>query len=49
MPDFRDVIPGTRASAGRVSLAELQAAMASGELTSAALRPPFSTCTASTG
>ena len=37
MPDFRDVIPGTRASAGRVSLAELQAAMASGELTSAAL------------
>ena len=37
MPDFRDVIPGMRASAGQASLAELQAAMASGELTSAAL------------
>src|SRR5215469_7819822 len=37
MPDFRDVIPGTHASAGQASLAELQAAMASGELTSAAL------------
>jgi amidase len=37
MPEFRDVIPGTRASAGRASLAELQAAMAAGELTSAAL------------
>jgi amidase len=37
MPDFRDVIPGTHASAGQVSLAELQAAMSSGELTSAAL------------
>jgi amidase len=35
MPDFRDVIPGT--SAGSASLAELQTAMASGELTSAAL------------
>jgi amidase len=37
MPDFRDVIPGTKASAGHASLAELQTAMASGELTSAAL------------
>src|SRR6201998_4729464 len=37
MPDFRDVIPGTRATAGQVSLAELQAAMASAALTSAAL------------
>ena len=37
MPDFRDVIPGTRVSAGQASLAELQAAMASGELSSAAL------------
>jgi amidase len=37
MPDFRDVIPGTRASAGHASLAGLQTAMASGELTSAAL------------
>jgi len=37
MPDFRDVIPGTRASVGQASLADLQAAMASGELTSAAL------------
>jgi amidase len=37
MPDFRDMIPGTRVSAGRVSLAGLQAAMASGELTSRAL------------
>jgi len=37
MPDFRDVIPGTRASAGQASLAELQAAMASGDLTSVAL------------
>ena len=37
MPEFSDVIPGTRISAGRVSLAGLQAAMASGALTSAAL------------
>src|SRR5580658_5050910 len=37
MPDFRDVIPGTRASAGHASLAGLQTAMASGALTSAAL------------
>jgi amidase len=37
MPDYRDVIPGTHAAAGQASLAELQAAMASGELTSAVL------------
>ena len=37
MPDFCEVIPGARASAGHASLAGLQAAMASGELTSAAL------------
>ncbi len=37
MPLSRDLIPGTRISAGRASLAELQAAMASGALTSAAL------------
>jgi amidase len=37
MPDFREVIPGTRASAGHTSVAELQAAMAAGELTSAEL------------
>jgi amidase len=37
MPDFRDVIPGTRDGVGHASLAELQAAMAAGELTSAAL------------
>jgi amidase len=37
MPDFRDVIPGTRARVGQASLAELQAAMALGELTSAEL------------
>ncbi|MBV9094786.1 MAG: amidase [Streptosporangiaceae bacterium] len=37
MPVPRDVIPGTRISAGRASLAQLQAAMASGALTSAAL------------
>jgi len=37
MPDFRDVIPGTPISAGHASLAQLQAAMASGELSSAAL------------
>jgi amidase len=37
MPDFRDVIPGTHATAGNASLTELQNAMASGELTSAVL------------
>jgi amidase len=37
MPDFRDVIPGTRISAGHASLTELRAAMDSGELSSAAL------------
>jgi amidase len=37
MPDFSEVIPGARASAGHVSLAGLQAAMTCGELTSAAL------------
>ena len=37
MPDFCEVIPGARASAGHASLAGLQAAMTSGELTSAAL------------
>jgi amidase len=37
MPDFRDEIPGSRTSAGRVSLAGLQADMASGLLSSAAL------------
>jgi amidase len=37
MPDFRDAIPGTRLVAGQASLAELQAAMASGALSSAAL------------
>jgi amidase len=37
MPVFRDVIPGTGISAIRASLTELQAAMASGALTSAAL------------
>jgi amidase len=37
MPDFREMIPGTGAAAGYASLAELQAAMADGELTSAAL------------
>ena len=35
MPDFREVIPGTRTS--HASLAELQAAMTAGELTSAEL------------
>src|SRR5271156_3877104 len=35
MPDFREVIPGTRANPA--SLAELQAAMAVGELTSTEL------------
>jgi len=37
MPDFRDVIPGTLLPVGRATLASLQAAMASGELSSAAL------------
>ena len=37
MPDFREVIPGTRGSAGHASLADLQTAMAVGELTSAEL------------
>jgi amidase len=37
MPDFHDVIPGTRISAGRASLSGLQAEMASGALSSAAL------------
>src|ERR1700722_19159920 len=37
MPDFREVIPGTHASAGRATLAELQAALAAGELTSVVL------------
>src|ERR1700683_5412677 len=37
MPDFREVIPGTRGSAGHASLADLQTAMAAGELTSAEL------------
>ncbi len=37
MPDFRDEIPGSRTGAGQVSLAGLQADMASGALSSAAL------------
>ncbi len=37
MPDFRDVITGTQISAGQTSLAALQADMASGALSSAAL------------
>ncbi|MBV9204571.1 MAG: amidase [Actinobacteria bacterium] len=37
MPELRDVIPGTRISAGRPSLAALQDAMASGALSSATL------------
>jgi amidase len=37
MPDFRDVIPGTAIGAGQASLARLQAAMAAGTLSSAAL------------
>jgi amidase len=37
MPDFPEVIPGTQIKASHATLAELQAAMASGELTSAAL------------
>jgi amidase len=37
MPDLHDVIPGTQISAGQASLAELQAAMISGQLSSGAL------------
>ena len=37
MPEFRDVIPGTQIGASQPSLAALQAAMASGVLSSAAL------------
>jgi amidase len=37
MPDFRDAILGTRIGAGQAPLTELQAEMASGALTSAAL------------
>ncbi len=37
MPEFRDVIPGTQVSASQPSLAGLQAAMAAGTLSSAAL------------
>ena len=37
MPEIRDVIPGTQVSASQPSLAGLQAAMASGEISSAAL------------
>jgi len=37
MPEFRDMIPGIQVSASQPSLAGLQAAMASGTLTSAAL------------
>ena len=37
MPEFSDVILGTRISAGQASLAGLQAEMASGALSSAAL------------
>ena len=37
MPDFRDAILGTRIGAGQASLTGLQAEMASGALTSAAL------------
>jgi len=37
MPDFRDVIPGSQVSASRPSVAGLQAAMAAGTLSSAAL------------
>jgi amidase len=37
MPDFRDEIPGTQISAGHASVAGLQAEMASGVLSSAAL------------
>jgi amidase len=37
MPDYRDVIPGTRIRAGQATLAALQAAMAAGALNSATL------------
>jgi amidase len=37
MPDFRDVIPGTRIRAGQVTLAALQAELAAGALSSATL------------
>jgi len=37
MPDFDDVTPGTQIRAGQASLTELQAALASGQLSSAAL------------
>jgi amidase len=37
MPDFRDVIPGTQISVGQASVAGLQAELASGRLTAAAL------------
>ena len=37
MPDFDDVVPDTQISAGQASLTELQAALASGQLSSAAL------------
>jgi len=37
MPDFRDVIPGTRIRAGQAALTALQAAMAAGDLSSATL------------
>jgi amidase len=37
MPDFNDEIPGTRPVGGQASLAQLQGAMAAGELSSAAL------------
>ena len=37
MPDFRDVIPGTRIRAGAATLAALQAEMAAGALNSATL------------
>ena len=37
MPEFRDVIPGTQISAGQAALTDLQAELASGALSSAAL------------
>src|ERR1700746_3241392 len=37
MPEFRDVIPGSKVSVSQPSLAGLQAAMAAGTLSSAAL------------
>ena len=37
MPELRDVIPGTQVSVTQPSLAGLQAAMAAGTLSSAAL------------